>query len=497
MDDPGDPLTAKRGRPSLVDSAFEEHRKTITRLWHAENQKLPNVIQLMKRQHGFSATRKQYKKRLNAWGLWKNIRRCEIPHLARIKVHRDAVCKSTRFKLHGVDVDVTKIDRWIKAQRKKLGDDGFMSSIQTEVSTPPEIVYDTEGEGDSASHPEALDESYEDKSASMDSTCVDRHIAVVTLFSNIRPPNALQIPEEILRTIRNYFDTQFGSESLRGISYHGNEKTLVDGRRQLESAFALLDPVLREESPLLLPYLICLHRHIHTSEAGLRLSCTLWDYTQRLSYIVLGSKHPLTRILAHLGDATVFREQHGQSELIARFVANQLETRGDCRNSTNFKTAEAYVIASRIEAEATPTLAEANLQKLLEKLTLQDRALDSPTLNLATIELAYNLHRQNRDQEAKVMLTKLEADQNGLSLNDHLIRSRRLLSVIEAREESWEDGDCLHSEKIEPTSAFYPRGPCTECHSGHHWGSLMRFESPFHNREIRRPICRPCARPSS
>ncbi|PVH70051.1 hypothetical protein DL98DRAFT_661359 [Cadophora sp. DSE1049] len=211
MDDPGDPLTAKRGRPSQVDSAFEEHRKTIMRLWHAENQKLPDVIQLMKTQHGFSATPKQYKKRLNAWGLWKNIRRCEMPHLARIKVHRDAVCKSTRFKLHGVDVDVTKIDRWIKAQREKLGDNGFISLIQTKVSTPPEIVYDTESEGDSASHPEALDEIYEDESASVASACADRYIAVVTPPPNISPLNVFQIPEEILRTIRNYFDIQFGS----------------------------------------------------------------------------------------------------------------------------------------------------------------------------------------------------------------------------------------------------------------------------------------------
>lgn len=53
-------------------------------------------------------------------------------HLARIKLHRNAKSKPTRFKLRGADVDVTKIDRWIKAERKKLGDNGFMSSILNE-----------------------------------------------------------------------------------------------------------------------------------------------------------------------------------------------------------------------------------------------------------------------------------------------------------------------------------------------------------------------------
>lgn len=55
-----------------------------------------------------------------------------MPHFARIKVHRDAVSKRTRFKLRGADVDVTKIDRWIKASKKKLGDDGFMSLIHAQ-----------------------------------------------------------------------------------------------------------------------------------------------------------------------------------------------------------------------------------------------------------------------------------------------------------------------------------------------------------------------------
>jgi hypothetical protein len=350
------------------------------------------------------------------------------------------------------------------------------------------------------------------------STSTNRHIAVATPPPNIRLPNVLQIPEVLLRTISSYFDAQFVSgvwfldshgemknvktdneqvntfiqRFFEGYLAMGNAQTRVDGRRQLESAYALLESVLREESPVLVPYLICLHRHIHTSEAGLLLSCSLWNYTKKLAYKVLGSEHQITRILAYLGDAAAFQEQHSQFELIARFVANQLETRGDYRNPTSFKTTEAYVIASRIEAEASPTLAEASLQLLLRKLSLQDRPFESPSLSLATTELAYNLHRQNKDQEAKVWLTKLEADQSGMSLNNDLIRSRRLLRVIEAREESlksYEYGSNCCCNYTKGVTALYIRDPCTDDRFAHHWGNSMDARELYFrlkNRQISR-----------
>ena len=56
MTDAGDRPLAKRGRPSPIDSAFEEHRNTIARLWSTENRPLPDVIQLMQVECGFSAT---------------------------------------------------------------------------------------------------------------------------------------------------------------------------------------------------------------------------------------------------------------------------------------------------------------------------------------------------------------------------------------------------------------------------------------------------------
>jgi len=47
---------ARRGRPSLVDAAFQQHRHTITALYCDENKSLPDVMELMRNEYGFSAT---------------------------------------------------------------------------------------------------------------------------------------------------------------------------------------------------------------------------------------------------------------------------------------------------------------------------------------------------------------------------------------------------------------------------------------------------------
>jgi len=110
-----------------------------------------------------------------------------MPHLARIKTRRDAVGKKTRLKLRGAAIDSSKVDRWIRTQRKKMGDEEFISSLATDgscfaaspfillkigssdtlprftASTPPDIGYETPDDHDSddndttPSLPEILD----------------------------------------------------------------------------------------------------------------------------------------------------------------------------------------------------------------------------------------------------------------------------------------------------------------------------------------------------
>jgi len=47
---------AGRGRPSLVDDEFEEHRNVITRLYNVDEKPLREVQQIMKDEYGFLAS---------------------------------------------------------------------------------------------------------------------------------------------------------------------------------------------------------------------------------------------------------------------------------------------------------------------------------------------------------------------------------------------------------------------------------------------------------
>ena len=143
-------LHGGRGRPSVVDDDFEKHRDTIATLY--EKRPLREVRQLMEDRYGFRASSvaclnarcnltgtiltshlsrdKQYKSRLARWEKNKNIGRKDMPHLARIKMRRDAVGKRTRLRLRGAVVDLAKVERWIKRERAKQGEAGFAASTK-------------------------------------------------------------------------------------------------------------------------------------------------------------------------------------------------------------------------------------------------------------------------------------------------------------------------------------------------------------------------------
>jgi len=118
---------------------------------------------------------------------------------------------------------------------------------------------------------------------------------------HLASPGIFRILNEILSTIGNYFDAQLDSgvwdldpfgqmKNDKNSKYHvftvmqsiwniyltiGNEHNRQDGYRQLESVLPLLDRMLLEESPVLLPYLMWLHLRLCASEVGDMLSLML------------------------------------------------------------------------------------------------------------------------------------------------------------------------------------------------------------------------------
>ncbi|ERF71178.1 hypothetical protein EPUS_06007 [Endocarpon pusillum Z07020] len=69
--------------PALQVSEWDRHRSLITRLYTTEHKPLKEVISILHEQHGFIATPRQYKQRIKAWNLSKNLKSEEIEYVLR------------------------------------------------------------------------------------------------------------------------------------------------------------------------------------------------------------------------------------------------------------------------------------------------------------------------------------------------------------------------------------------------------------------------------
>ncbi|KAI0132158.1 hypothetical protein BJ170DRAFT_233310 [Xylariales sp. AK1849] len=67
---------------------WETQYNTIKGLWWDEDRTLTDLVMTMRRDHGFSATPKQYKNMLDKWDLGNNIRAKEMRAIAKIQARR-------------------------------------------------------------------------------------------------------------------------------------------------------------------------------------------------------------------------------------------------------------------------------------------------------------------------------------------------------------------------------------------------------------------------
>ncbi|KAJ6103383.1 hypothetical protein N7486_005810 [Penicillium sp. IBT 16267x] len=108
---PGPPNTLFRPRRS---DDWLEYRETIEQLYRSDQLKLRDVKRIMEREYKFVASEKQYKDRLAAWNVRKNIKAAEVQVMIRKKQKRAARGKQTAFRRAGQDVDPKKFTRFVR-----------------------------------------------------------------------------------------------------------------------------------------------------------------------------------------------------------------------------------------------------------------------------------------------------------------------------------------------------------------------------------------------
>jgi tetratricopeptide (TPR) repeat protein len=94
---------------------WELHRSTIKRLYLNEDKTLPQIKQIMEHEFKFKATSKMYKRRFTLWKIdGKNLKKAEIKEIARRKVERDAVGKSSSFSKKGREVNMADVRQYLR-----------------------------------------------------------------------------------------------------------------------------------------------------------------------------------------------------------------------------------------------------------------------------------------------------------------------------------------------------------------------------------------------
>ncbi|KAL8388837.1 hypothetical protein RB595_008965 [Gaeumannomyces hyphopodioides] len=139
--------------PAFSRQAWEGRRDEIVRLYQAEDCDFKTLVETMKT-NGFSATRKEYMKKLKQWGIHKNVKADEYAAIVRVQARREAEGKRTAFTVRKRLVSQAKILRYIRKSKKKGSPKPPISSgAIAEAPTPPFIEYGTPPESPSSSTP--------------------------------------------------------------------------------------------------------------------------------------------------------------------------------------------------------------------------------------------------------------------------------------------------------------------------------------------------------
>ncbi|GFF38654.1 hypothetical protein IFM46972_05619 [Aspergillus udagawae] len=100
-------------RPRRSDD-WNEYRTVIERLYRDHQMKLRDVKRIMEHDYNFVASEKQFKDRLAAWHVRKNIKAKEVHVMIRKQQKRAARGKQTAFRVGGQEVDSKRIARFVR-----------------------------------------------------------------------------------------------------------------------------------------------------------------------------------------------------------------------------------------------------------------------------------------------------------------------------------------------------------------------------------------------
>ncbi|KAE8140974.1 Clr5 domain-containing protein [Aspergillus pseudotamarii] len=135
-------------RPRRSDD-WHEYRPIIEQLYRDNQLKLRDVKRIMERDYKFHASEKQYKDRLAAWHVRKNIKAKEVHVMIRKQQKRAARGKQTGFRVAGQEVDSKRIARFVRRYGTHWDNKG---RAESQSQSPPQLQPQSQPETQPQTH---------------------------------------------------------------------------------------------------------------------------------------------------------------------------------------------------------------------------------------------------------------------------------------------------------------------------------------------------------
>ncbi|KAM0354196.1 hypothetical protein ACHAPU_001232 [Fusarium lateritium] len=291
---------------------WEKKRPVITKLYQEEKRPLKEVMEVLEREHGFTATVKMYKSRIWKWGLDKKLKSDEVLAILILRTEREAQGKTSEFTIRGQPVDLDNINRYIRRNPQLVA--RFHAGVVPSIQTTLEVQCRTPSP---------------------------------TVSSSLPPPKETSTIDQVLSLFKDYFDASFTNGAWK-YEYNGNcvspkpcdrsvelfervvtsfglvnrsmmRKDDISISTILSPAFESLKEIIASESPVfavrtafLLWYLNQFHKY--------DLLHIVMNYLSGLVPIVLGHSHPMTQIWKIVGSGEFTEHYELSTRLYASLV---------------------------------------------------------------------------------------------------------------------------------------------------------------------------------
>ncbi|KAI0118980.1 hypothetical protein F4814DRAFT_222703 [Daldinia grandis] len=372
----------------------------ITKLYLDQDKTLEEVKSYMEEHHEFYSTVPMYKKKLAAWGAFKNLRFDEVLQILYLKKHRDKAHKPSTFYIRGREVGHGNLQLYLSRNPS------VFAKLEAGAVPNPEAIRDvtcrTPPLGPSIPSRKRL--SPRPKC----STPVGRRSPLPSF------------PEDMFQALHIYLDKSFETSLWSWSDTHcwnthgrcgpsGLLSSLLDRcvtaglsvsrqaqsdavKKALDTPFSMLARIFRNPPPILIPKILSTATHLNRIGRG-EVRGLLLQLCQDLSMEIYGQSSPLGRFWKSFVSIP-YVEQRDATERVLALCVSEYGTR---LGSTHPLTIETYLkYFDAVEREKDPRIQLQSLQYHLSKI--HDNFADRYLLGLLKLEHALATCKLNLNQ---------------------------------------------------------------------------------------------------